>query len=91
MSIMKSEDIIPCLNECLKFMYENRNHLPKVLPQHIIQHFDNIGKKDLSLTESISLLSTLQTHSVVSEHHGEYSLTKPGMLLFISGGFKSKP
>lgn len=88
---MEADDIIPYLNETLQFLHENRDHLPKVLPQHIIQHFDNIGKKDLSLTESISLLSTLQTHNVVSEHHGGYSLTKPGMLLFISGGFKSKP
>lgn len=85
---MKAEDIIPCLNECLKFMHENRVDVPLVLPQHIIQHLQNVGMEHISLIEAISLLNTLETNGAVSIVEGKYSLNRSGVMLHISGGFQ---
>lgn len=88
---MEEKDIIPYLNIALDFMHEEMHDFPKgFLPQHLIQHFENIGEGELSLIYAKSLFDVLVTHKVAEEKDGYYSITKSGVLLSNMGGFKTE-
>lgn len=85
---MKKQDIVTQLNEVLEFMLSHAGDVPNVTPQHIIQHFQNIGV-EITLVHAISLFQTLQGDKLVSEFQGFYSITVKGKLLIQLGGFRA--